>query len=153
MVPTAHAGNKYYLVVVADESRADLYRRERKRGPLQLSRSFENKAAHLKIEDLISDRGGRAFDSYGYGRHTMASEKSDPKQHLAENLARQVADYIAAEEHEGRLRGFALIAAPRFLGTLRGQLPNRVHGEPYMTVDKNVVGERAEAIARLLDER
>jgi protein required for attachment to host cells len=153
MVPTAHAGNKYYLVVVADESRADLYERERKRGQLRLSRSFENKAAHLKIEDLITDRGGRAFDSYGYGRHTMAAEKSDPKQHLAENLARQVAEYIAAAEHEGHLRGFALIAAPRFLGTLRGQLPNRVHGEPYMTVDKNVVGQPADAIARLLDER
>ena len=153
MVPTAHAGNKYYLVVVADESRADLYERERKRGPLRLSRSFENKAAHLKIEDLISDRGGRAFDSHGYGRHTMASEKSDPKQHLAENLARQVAEYIAAEEHEGHLRGFALIAAPRFLGTLRAKLPNRVHGEPYLTVDKNVVGQPADALARLLDAR
>ena len=83
----------------------------------------------------------------------MSGEKSDPKQHLAENLARQVAEHIGAEEHEGRLRGFALVAAPRFLGTLRGQFPNRVHGEPYATIDKNVVGQPNDAIARLLDER
>lgn len=153
MAPTAHAGNKYYLVVVADESRADLYQRERKRGPLQLMHSFENEAARLKTDDLITDRGGRAFDSFGQGRHTMSGEKSDPKQHLAENLARQVAEHIGAEEHEGRLRGFALVAAPRFLGTLRGQFPNRVHGEPYATIDKNVVGQPNDAIARLLDER
>ena len=152
MAPTAHAGNKYYLVVVADESRADLYQRERKRTPLQLLRSFKNDAARLKTEDLISDRGGRAFDSYGHGRHTMSGEKSDPKQHLAENLARQVAEFIAAEEHGGHLRGFALVAAPRFLGTLRGQLPSRVHEEPYVTVDKNMLGQPEADIARLLDQ-
>lgn len=152
MAPTAHAGNKYYLVVVADESRADLYQRERKRGPLQLMRSFENKAARLKTDDLITDRGGRAFDSFGQGRHTMSGEKSDPKQHLAETLARRVAEFVAAEEHEGHLRGFALVAAPRFLGTLRGQLPSRVHGEPYVTVDKNMVGQPEADIAHLLDE-
>ena len=152
MALTAHSGNKYYLVVVADESRADIYQRERKRAPLRLTRSFENEAAHLKTDDLISDKGGRAFDSFGNGRHTMSGEKSDPKQHLAENLARQVAEHIGAEEHEGHLYGFALVAAPRFLGTLRSQLSSRVHTEPYLTVDKNVVGQREDAIARLLDQ-
>jgi protein required for attachment to host cells len=152
MALTAHSGNKYYLVVVADESRADLYQRERKRGPLRLTRSFENEAAHLKTDDLITDKGGRAFDSFGNGRHTMSGEKSDPKQHLAEHLARQVAEHIGAEEHGGRLYGYALVAAPRFLGTIRSQLPNRVHGEPYATIDKNVVGQPEDAIARLLDQ-
>ena len=81
----------------------------------------------------------------------MTAEKTDPKQHLAEGFARLIAEHIGAEEHRGRLHGFALIAAPRFLGTLRRQLESRVHEEPYATVAKNVVGQDEAAIARLLD--
>lgn len=143
--------NKYYLVVVADEAKAVLYSRERIRGPLRQQRTFENEAARLKTDDIIADRGGRAFDSYGHGRHTMTAEKTDPKQHIAEGFARQIAEHIAAEVHKGRIRGYALIAAPRFLGTLRGQLASRVPEEAYATVDKNVVGQGEDVIAGLLD--
>ena len=80
----------------------------------------------------------------------MTAEKSDPKHHLAEGFARQIAEHIAAEQHKGVLRGYALIAAPRFLGMLRGQLGSRVSEEPYATVDKNVVGQSEDVIARLL---
>ncbi len=152
MAPPLQASNKYYLVVVADESRADLYTRERLRGPMQLARTFENDAARQKTDDLLADRGGRAFDSHGHGRHTMSAEKSGPKQHLAETFARQVAEYIGAEHHKGHLRGYALVAAPRFLGTLRGQLAHRVHDEPYRTVAKNVVGQPEANLANLLDQ-
>ena len=152
MAPTMQSDNKYYLVVVADESKAVLYSRERLRGPLQEQRTFENEAARLKTDDIIADRGGRAFESHGQGRHTMSAEKSDPKQHLAEGFARQVAEYISAEIHKGTLRGYALVAAPRFLGTLRTQLSSRVPEEPYATVDKNVVSQGADVIAKLLDE-
>jgi protein required for attachment to host cells len=152
MAPTMQSDNKYYLVVVADESKAVLYSRERLRGPLREQRTFENEAARLKTDDIIADRGGRAFDSHGQGRHTMTAEKSDPKQHLAEAFARQIAEHIGAELHKGALRGYALIAAPRFLGTLRAQLAPRVSEEPYATVDKNVVAQAADAIAKLLDE-
>lgn len=143
--------NKYYLVVVADESKAVLYSRETLRGPLQEQRAFENEAARLKTEELIADRGGRAFDSHGQGRHTMTAEKSDPKQHIAEGFAREIADHIATKQHKGVLRGYALVAAPRFLGTLRTQLASRVTEEPYTTVDKNVVGQGADVIAKLLE--
>ena len=151
MALTMQSDNKYYLVVVADESKAVLYSRERLRGPLAEQRTFENEAARLKTDDLIADRGGRAFDSHGQGRHTMTAEKSDPKQHIAEGFARQIADYIGSEQHKGHLRGYALIAAPKFLGTLRAQLSSRVPEEPYATVDKNVVGQGEDAIAKLLD--
>jgi len=152
MALTMQSDNKYYLVVVADESKAVLYSRERLRGPLLEQRTFENEAARLKNDDIIADRGGRAFDSHGQGRHTMTAEKTDPKQHLAEGFARQVAEYISGEFHKGALRGYALVAAPRFLGTLRAQLSSRVPDEPYATVDKNVVSQGGDVIAKLLDE-
>jgi protein required for attachment to host cells len=151
MALTMQPDNKYYLVVVADESKAVLYTRDTLRGPLQEQRTFGNEAARLKNDELLADRGGRAFDSHGHGRHTMTSEKSDPKHHLAESFAREIADDIAARQHKGVLRGYALVAAPRFLGMLRGQLASRVNDAPYATVDKNVVGQSGDVIARLLE--
>ncbi len=151
MAPPLQASNKYYLVVVADEARADLYKRERRSGPLQHLRTFENEAARQKNDELLADRGGRAFDSHGHGRHTMTAEKSGPRQHLAEAFAREIAEYIAAVQHKAQLRGYALVAAPRFLGTLRAQLASRVSEEPYLTIDKNVVGQAESDIAKLLD--
>lgn len=145
-------GNKYYLVVVADESRATTYLRDKLRSPLRQQSQFDNESARMKTGDLISDRGGRSFDSHGQGRHTMTGEKSDPKKHLAEVFARQIADHIATEMHQGSCKGYALVAAPKFLGMLRAQLASRVSADPYATVDKNVVGQSAEVIAGLLDE-
>ncbi len=152
MAPTTESGNKYFMVVVADEARAIIFARDKRRGPLREVKQFENEAARGRTEDLIADRGGRSFDSHGQGRHTMASEKGDPKQQLAEVFARQIAEHIAAELHKGTCRAYALVAAPKFLGVLRSQLATRVKVEPYAAIDKNVVGHAEDAIARLIDK-
>ena len=151
MAPPIPPGDKHYLVVVADESTAIVYTRETLRGPLQERQRFENDAARLKTGDIIAERGGRSFDSHGHGRHTMEGEKSDPRQHLAAAFARDIADHIASDVHKGICRGYALIAAPRFLGTLRAELGPRVTTEPYAAIDKNVVGQSEDVVARLLD--
>ena len=48
--------------------------------PMQQASVLENSVAREKTGELISDTGGRAFDSGGQGRHTMVKEKSGPKQ-------------------------------------------------------------------------
>ena len=138
MAPPIPPGDKHYLVVVADESQAIVYTRETLRGPLQERRRFENEAARLKTGDIIAERGGRSFDSHGHGRHTMEGEKSDPKQHLASAFARDIAEHIASDVHKGVCRGYAEIGP-------------RVTTEPYATIDKNVVGQGEDVVARLLD--
>lgn len=147
------AAEKHYLVVVADESSAILYTSKRRYGPLQELRRFSNEAARTKIADLISDRGGRSFDSHGQGRHTLTSEKAGPRQHRVTVFAKSVAEVVARDLQSGRCRGFALIAAPRFLGELRRQVGNRVKTPPYATVDKDVVGSDAAIIEKLLGSR
>jgi len=152
MTPPIDPGNKHFLVVVADESKAVAYTRSSKSGPLQEIRTFENEAARLKTGDILADKGGRSFDSHGQGRHTMASEKADPKKHLAEMFARDIAEHITTDVHSGTCRAYALVAAPHFLGTLRAELASRTSTEPYTTVDKNVVGQAESVIEKLLAE-
>jgi protein required for attachment to host cells len=147
------ASEKHYLVVVADEACAILYMRKNRYGPLVEKRRFSNEAARLKVGDLISDRGGRSFDSHGQGRHTMTSDKVGPKQHRATVFAKTVAEVVAQDMQSGHCRGFALIAAPRFLGELRREVGNIVNTAPYATVDKDVVGSDEAVIEKLLGGR
>ena len=152
MTATIDPGNRHFLVVVAEESKAVVYRRATRSGPLQEINTFENEAARLKTGEILADKGGRSFDSHGHGRHTMASEKADPKRHFAEQLARDIAEYIAADVHKGTCRGYALIAAPHFLGIQRAELARQTPMEPYATVDKNVVGQDEAVIEKLIAE-
>ena len=152
MTLTTDPGNRHFLVVVGEESQAVVYRRATVSAPLQDTTTFENEAARLKTGEILADKGGRSFDSHGHGRHTMANEKADPKKHLAVQLARDVAEYIRADVHKGTCRGYALVAAPKFLGMLRTELARHTPMEPYATVDKNVVGQAKAVIEKLLAE-
>ncbi len=149
---TAQAANseKVFWVVVADESKAVVYARDTRSGPLREVFSLDNEAARMKIEQLTSDSGGRSFDSKGKGRHTMTNEKADPKKHAASTFSKQIAERIGTVMHDGSCRGFALVAAPRFLGVLRDAVSVATSAEPYATVDKAVVGQDTTVIERLL---
>jgi len=143
--------NKAFWVVVADESQAIVYARERKSGPMHELFRLENADGRKKPGELVSDRGGRAFDSFGTGRHAMANEKDGPKRHVAAQFAKQIAERIGKAVHNGRCRGYALVAAPRFLGVLRDAVATTCHVEPYKTVAKEMVGKDTNVLQKLVD--
>jgi protein required for attachment to host cells len=144
------AGDRTYWVVVADESNAIVYARDTRSGPLRELFSLDNEAARKKTSQLISDSGGRSFDSFGKGRHTMTNEKAGPKKTAAAVFAKRIAERIATVMHEGSCRGFALIAAPRFLGVLRHAISIATTAVPYAAIDKEVVSQDKEVIEKLL---
>ena len=150
MTSQSSTGDKALWVVVADRSKAIVYARDALRSPLRELFSLDNEAAQKKTDELITDRGGRSFDSHGKGRHTMSHEKADPKQVAAMAFAKQIAGRIAKALHEGDCRGFALVAAPGFLGLLRPAISITTTTEPYATIDKEVVGQDAAVIEKLL---
>ena len=150
MATSVHIDKKVYIVVVADEYRVIFYTRDRRNGPLKRLQTITNEPARMKTGELLADRGGRSFDSHGQGRHTMTSEKHSPKDQVAKTFAKQIAQIIASETHKGTCRGFALIAAPRFLGVLRREIATLTRAEPYASVDKDVVGQDEAVIEKLL---
>ena len=150
MTSTTSLGEKKYWVIVADESQATIYTQDTTRSPLEEMAVFNNEAARKTIDDLISDSGGRSFDSKGQGRHTMTREKSDPKKQAAITFAKEIADRIVRARHEGTCRDFALIAAPRFLGILRDKLTTAGNIVPFLAIDKDVVRQDIAVIEKLL---
>jgi protein required for attachment to host cells len=142
----------YCWVVVADESKAIIYTREMRTSPMVEACVLDNSVAREKMGDLISDTGGRAFDSGGQGRHTMVKEKSGPKQQAIAAFAKRIAEELYKGKHGGAYREFALVAAPRFLGVLRSALASTGKLEPHVAIDKEVVAREPGFIAKLVDE-
>lgn len=139
-------------VIVADESAATVYSRKSRRGPLTELFALTNEVGRKKTGDLISDRGGRSFDSHGQGRHTMAKEKTGPKKHAAIAFAKKIANRINKAIHDGTCDEIALIAAPRFLGILRDALSKAGNVDAAVTIDKEMVGQDVAVIEKLLAE-
>jgi protein required for attachment to host cells len=139
-------------VVVADASKAIVYTRDTRRGPLKERDVFENSMAREKTTEFLSDSGGRSFDSHGHGRHTLTREKSGPKQQSTKAFAKEVSQHIVDAITGGTCRDFALVSAPRFLGYLREALSAAPNVVPYVTIDKDMVGTDKETIERLLQE-
>ena len=141
----------YYWVVVADEYQAHFYTRASKSGLMVQQDTLKNEAARQKLEELISDRGGRSFDSQGSGRHAYDEEKSNRKTHSYTVFAREIADRVRAGQQGHKFVELAVIAAPRFLGVLRNAL-GKAGIEANMTIDKELTGKDAAFIQKLMDE-
>lgn len=141
---------RLFWVVVADESKAIVYTRHTKRGPLQESFSIANETARQKTASLVSDRSGRSFDRRGAGRHTLSNEKIDPRRHIAAAFAKNIAERIAVAMHSGDCREFILIAPPAFLGVLRVALAVAGNCVPILSIDKEVIGRKTDFIQELI---
>ena len=140
-----------YWVVVADDYQAIVYARDSRTGPMTEHARFTCDDARKSAEAQLADKGGRSFDSHGQGRHTMTREGGSPEVQAREAFARELADYIAKAGHANEFGYYAIVAAPKFLGALRNALPSRTKEEPYVVVDKAVVGRDPAFIAALVD--
>jgi len=139
-----------YWVVVADEYLAIFYARKKKFSPLEQAFSLSNEPARERTGALLADKGGRSFDSFGQGRHTMAKEKASPKTQVAIAFAKVVAERIGEAKRKGEFDRLVVIAAPRFLGILRRALAS-VGVEPDQTMAKEVTARGADFIRKLVD--
>ncbi len=139
-------------IIVADESIAEFYEQDKRYSPVRKNFELHNEYARKKMDDIITDHGGRSYDSFGKGRHTMAKEKSDPKAQEAVVFAKSIAGKITAALNSGEISQFGLIAAPRFLGVLRKSLGGAHGSEPCLTISKEVVRQGTAVVDRLLSE-
>jgi protein required for attachment to host cells len=140
-------------IIVADESAATIYARKSRHGPLDELFQLTNETGRKKTGDLISDRGGRSFDSHGQGRHTMAKEQSGPKKRASIAFAKDIANRTSNAMHDGTCDEITLIAAPRFLGVLRDAFDKAGNLVAAVTIDKEMVGRDTAAIEKLLDDQ
>jgi len=136
-------------VLVADKSKAKLYKMKGRVGELTLDQEWTHPASRQHEQELTSDLPGRAFDSVGDGRHAM-SQEVDPKDHEAELFAHELITEMEKGATSGRFSRFYMIAAPEFLGLLRKKMGASLQDMVVDEVAKNLTAMDATEIREYL---
>ena len=150
MVPIDQSAKSAYWVLVADEFQARIFSREKKFSDLVEVASFENPVARMKTGEVMADRGGRSFDSGGQGRHSVDSDKANPKTESYPAFAKELTRALTKGRQHRRFARLIVVAAPRFLGVLRPAMKS-AGIETERTFDKAFAGQDAAAIQRVID--
>ncbi|MFN3077433.1 MAG: host attachment protein [Alphaproteobacteria bacterium] len=134
-------------VVLADGARARLLVNEGPGKGLTHERDFAGD--RLKTRDIGSDKPGRAFDSVGESRHAK-EPPSDPHRYNETDFARYLAGHLDDARKRGQYDRLVLVAPPRALGDLRSALVAEVRDRVIAELNKDLITEPLEDIARHL---
>ncbi|MDP1707769.1 MAG: host attachment protein [Gammaproteobacteria bacterium] len=125
-------------ILVAHRSGARLFENDGPGKGLRAVREIANPEGRLKTHDITSDRPGRTSDSQGT-HHSYGKELHDPKEHLAQQFARQLAGVLNDGRNQHCYDQLVLVADPRFLGELREALDQATAALVTATLNKDLV--------------
>ena len=128
-------------ILVADGSRARILSRKTPRSELTLIESFENPVARQKTRELVTDSPGPIGTS---------DPLSSPGEIEEDRFASRLAQRLCDGAHQNLFNGLVLIAAPRFLGVLRSELPRAVSARVLTETAKNFTSLSVEEIGQSL---
>ena len=127
-------------IVVCDASRARLFMK--KDGAVEWVKfeEFEHPASRARAEDLVTDQQGRNSASSGrVGKTgTTTAPQTDPMEVEEQRFAHSIGEILNQAHAQGAFDQLVIVAAPNFLGLLRGELVSRVQKAIYATIDKNL---------------
>ena len=136
-------------ILVAGSSEAELYSQEKPGAALAAIRHFKHDESRALRQDLASDKPGRAYDSFGKGRHGM-----DPESYMQDEESRRFAREIVSSLEDGyrhhEFEHLTIIAEPKFLGCLRKAMPNLLSAQVRTEIPKNLVGHEVTEISNLV---
>lgn len=139
-------------VLVADSSRARIFRAEKPLGGIEEIETLTHPESRLHEQKITSDFPGRSFDSHGPGRHAMGA-KVDVKQHEQHTFAKQICERLDSARGQGKFQQLILVATPALLGLLRKHMSEETAKQVTYQLDKNISRLQAGEIRRYLPER
>lgn len=148
-------------ILVCDASRARLFREQPRGTRFLLIEELEHSESRMRARDLMSDANGRkpvgpvparSVKGQGgaYGRPGVEPE-TDPKEVEAEKFARELAALLRKGLDEHAYERLAIIAPPRFLGTMRGTVGSEVEKRLTLTIDKDLTNLDVHELMKRLD--
>jgi len=126
-------------ILVAHRSGARLFENLGPGKGMQLVEDIPHPEGRLKSGEINADKPGRAFDSFGNGRHSMSQEHEAAEQ-VSLMFARHLCDKLEKARAENRFGKLVLVAEPRLLGELRGALDKPTAALVSATLDKDLAG-------------
>ena len=141
---------KTKLIVVADQSRARIFKTDATAAPLIEIETLTHSEGRLHDRDLTSDLPGRIQGS-GHIAHAF-EQATDPKQHEIDIFAHRLAHYLEDALNAQQYTQLLIIAEPTLLGWLRNCLPERIKKTICFEAVKNITSLSPEEIRKHLPE-
>lgn len=139
-------------ILAADSSRARIFAADGAKSPLQEVVDLVHPEGRWHDRDFASDEPGTSFDRAGQGQHSMG-QRVEPKKEEALRFANEVCSRLDAGRQSGDFDKLYVIAAPSFLGLLRGAMSGATRRLVAAEFDKNVATHRVEEIRAYLPDR
>lgn len=137
-------------IVVAESARAKIYSAANHSADLQEVAALSHAEGRLHEGDLVSDHAGYDSDRTGNGRRVL-DEQTQVHTQVVRDFAREIVAQIEAGYYRHAFNELILVAPPRFLAFLRGQLPKNIANCVIEQVDKNLVQHSASQVREHLD--
>ena len=135
-------------VVVADEAIARILERPRNGADLVPVEELTDPAAHAKESELHRGPHGRRAGGGGSNPQATVSAGDSERHRRAHLFAARIAQRLAEGHRTKRFDELHLLAAPRLLGCLRGELDANVAAAVVGTLDKDVMKESNAKLTR-----
>ena len=138
-------------IVVADQAEAIFYDAASLQArPTEVAR-ISDPVAHLHEQDLVSDRPGRGHASVSGARYSMDLE-GDPRKREAIRFAKRISRRLDEARRKGEFDELIVVAGPRFLGLMRGELSRPTRQRVVHEIHKDLVHSPVEQLRRHLPE-
>lgn len=131
--------NEPTYIVACSGAEARVFLSQRRFGKWKRVENLENPSAAVRDKERNTDRPGRAFDSFGKGRHAMAQEETG-REHELQQFAHSVAQFLAKAQAAGQFKQLILVAEPTVLGFVRRKLSAPLKRSLRFEVPKNPAG-------------
>jgi protein required for attachment to host cells len=127
-----------FRIVVADQAEAVFYDASSLRSAPQEVARISDPAAHLHDRDLVSDRPGRSYESFGGARHAIERE-DDPRHREAVRFARRIGRRLDEARRKNEFEQLVVVAGPPFLGLLREEFSRPTKALVVHEIHKDLV--------------
>lgn len=125
-------------ILVADSSRARIFSAENSAADLAEIEVLTHPEGRLHEQEMDSDLPGTTRGPIDPSRHNYSDEVS-PKEQEAVDFAKRLSNYLGDELNQNKFNRLFVVAAPSFLGDLRGAFSTRLSKHVAFTLDKNLV--------------
>lgn len=136
-------------ILVADHARACLYETAHYGDRLLPVAALINPAAHLPERELGTDAPGRSYNRASGARQAYARPDRF-RSGATLRFAREIGRLLDSSLRTGDCEGVVLIAAPRFLSTLRRALPQAVRRKLLGEIAKDLAKHSTSLVAQQL---
>lgn len=130
-------------IISADAGRARIFSAGNAADPLQEVQDMVNSASRMRTSETMTDKlgptaAGKSSHSTGGALPNSQYEPNQtPEQVEAESFARDLCSFLLKAHHDGKYDHLALVAAPKFLGSLRSLLDPQLKALVSMEINKD----------------